>query len=232
MIKRVPNRLQLQHARARRPTSTTSSSRATRRAAAPRPSRRLARAGGQRLLQARCTRVTPCCPPMSSFHMLVSVLHMHHEALGPLRHAAQEGRDGRGQHARLQVGHQRRARLRAKCARTAPARAAQRAAPRGAPRCPRSRAPTRARAPTPSWPAGTPPCLPRLAAQQVEHAAQHAVERPPQRRRSPARPALAQRLAKEQRAQRQHPACACVRAQIWAWTRCTPRTCARPTACS
>ena len=30
----------------------------------------------------------------------------HHEALGPLRHAAQKGGDGGGQHALLQIGHQ------------------------------------------------------------------------------------------------------------------------------
>ena len=143
------------------------------RAAAPRPSRSR-RSCRRPTASCRCARHALAHPPASPHvlapHARERAAH-DHERLGPLRHAAQKARDwSRAARAPpdrppapARAWQSARARARA--------RAAQRAAPRGARRCPRSRTRRASSAPTRAWPArglG----LPRLAAQQVEHAAE------------------------------------------------------------
>ena len=76
---------------------------------------RVARAGGQRLFAGtHAKRHTLHATRHTLQHSLPHVLVPHareraahdHEGLGPLRHAAQKRGNGRGQHARLQIGHQ------------------------------------------------------------------------------------------------------------------------------
>ena len=235
MIKRVPKRLRYD-IREPEPTSTTSSWRATRRAAAPRPSR--SRRSCRRPT-AFCRHAHASCTPLRrsspSPHVLVPharerAAHAPRGASGrcamPLRKEGMVAGSTRASRSATSSG----SRLQSARAR-ARARAAQRAAPRGARRCPRSRssdassgshsrlACAQASVSPVSRPSrsSTPPST--RSSDRPSAATSPRCPPPASLSGWPKSSVLSGGIPRSRRVRRS-----------WAWTRCTPRTCGRPTA--